>query len=69
MTHGQDYEDDRVRDWITAHRGILTRTAVAFHVTPQYVQQIAYGLSRALPGGDIEMELKRLGWPGHRRMK
>lgn len=67
MNKVRSFEDDRVRQWVTSKRGILTRIAVACACSPQFVQQVAYGISTALPGNDVEIALKRAGWPGHHR--
>ena len=60
-------EEKKVRDWITHNRGVLSLIAVACEVSPQFVQQVAYGKSTALPGHEVERELRRQGWPGIRR--
>jgi hypothetical protein len=62
------YEDDQVRTWITAHRGILTKIAVNCFCCPQFVQQVAYGTSTTRPGHEVELKLREAGWPGHRKM-
>ena len=63
-----DFEDKKVRYWLTRNRGVLTRVAVHCGVTPQFVQQIAYGKSSAKAAAiPIEHELRRQGWPGHKR--
>lgn len=67
VKRNRSFEDDRVRDWVTSKRGILTRIAVSCACSPQFVQQVAYGYSTALPGNDVELALKRNGWPGHRQ--
>jgi hypothetical protein len=56
--------EKRVRKWVLANRGVLTQVARAHAVSPQYVQQIAYGRSTARKGNAVEVELARLGWPG-----
>ena len=60
------FEDLRVKRWVLNRRGILTQVAVACHVTEQFVHQIAYGRSSALPGHCVEQELYKEGWPGHK---
>ena len=67
MKRERTFEDDRVRAWVVSKRGILTRIAVSCVCSPQFVQQVAYGQSTALPGNAVELALKRNGWPGHRR--
>lgn len=54
----------RVRAWIRKHRGILKRIADAERVSEQFVGQLAYGRSNALPGHRVERVLREHGWPG-----
>lgn len=63
------FEESRVRYWITRNRGVLTEVALAMSppVSPQFVQQVAYGRSTALEGHLVETLLKKRGWPGIRR--
>lgn len=62
-----DFEAKRVRSWIVQHKGILSKIAVQCDVSPQFVQQIAYGTSTALAGHPAEIALRKHGWPGIRR--
>jgi hypothetical protein len=59
--------EQKVRKWINAHHGILSIIAVECTVSPQYVQQVAYGKSTSLAGNDVELALVRHGWPGPKR--
>lgn len=58
------WEDRKVREWITANRGVLTRVAVRCQVCEQFVSAVAYGRSTALAGHPVEQILKAEGWPG-----
>lgn len=69
LTTLEEYENKRVRNWIIDNRGVLSRVAVTMECTPQFVQQVAYGKSRAAANHPVEQALKRLGWPGIRRSK
>ena len=60
-------EDSRVRYWILKHRGVLAQVSVKTGHSHQYVQAVAYGKSTSRPGNDVELELRRRGWPGIRR--
>ena len=62
-----NFDELRVRNWIKAHRGILASIACKLGHSHQYVQQVAYGRATSNPGNDVEVELRRLGWPGIRR--
>ena len=62
-----NYSEQRVRDWITSKRGILTEIALEAGVTPQFVQQIVYGRDLAVHSptrARIERLAKDRGWPG-----
>jgi hypothetical protein len=61
------YEEVKVRDWLKTHRGILTRIALRFEVSPQFAQAIAYGRSTAKAGHVVEKALRKAGWPGVRK--
>ena len=67
VKHPLTFESMRVRQWILKNRGVLTHVAVVCGVVPQFVQQVAYGNSTALPGNPVERELRKRGWPGIRR--
>lgn len=65
-----DWDERRVKNWVDAKRGILTRIAVdpAIRCSPQFVQAVAYGRSTARPGQgsrlNVERMLRAAGWPG-----
>jgi hypothetical protein len=58
------WDEKEVRRWITKRRGILTKIAVAMHVSPQFVQALAYGRGTTRPGHEVEAALREAGWPG-----
>lgn len=63
------WEELRVKRWIEDHPGVLTLIAAKLMVTPQYVQQVAWGKSTSRPGNRIEQALRGKGWPGIRRSR
>jgi hypothetical protein len=63
------WDEARVRRWVTAHNGILTKVAIECDVSVGFVNHVAYGKSGALPGHHVETVLKKYGWPGIQRRK
>lgn len=61
-------EEDSVRRWLLSNRGVFSRIAgsVEPSVSPQFVQQVAYGKTPIRKGHVIERELRAAGWPGIR---
>jgi hypothetical protein len=63
------WEDQRVRNWIKANWGILSKIAVECDVVPTFVQAVAYGNNHTagISGPKVERALRANGWPGVRR--
>jgi hypothetical protein len=52
----------KVRKWIVANQGLLSRIAKDCGVSEQFVSSVAYGRAVINPGHKVERKLRANGW-------